>query len=187
MKKNEKHLDIFKDEKAIEAIMSIKEVFIDKFLERGDIRLLVLNSLSESPKHGYQIMTDISKLFCEVYKPSPGVIYPTLQALSEEDLVSCDNGAKKKIYAISKKGEKELGKNKKRLDGIISEFEAACSGDQAYAKRMDGIISIWVELAYNVFFAMKENSTKVKDPEKRVKRIEKVLKNTVEEVKEVWK
>ena len=51
---------------------------------------------------------------------------------------------------------------------------------------MDCIISVWVELAYNVFFAMKENSQKVKDPEKRIKKVEKVLAKTVEEVKNVW-
>lgn len=186
--KNSKQFGFLKDEKTLEAITAIKETFIDKFLERGDIRLLVLDSLSKSPKHGYQIMISISKRFHEVYKPSPGVIYPTLQSLSEEELVNFEESDKKKIYSLTKNGEKHLKQNRKRMDGIISEFESAYSGGHdKLTKNMDGIISLWIELAYNVFFKPRAvGAANGKDLDKKMAEVEKILKNTSEELNKVW-
>ena len=61
IQKNGKHLGALKDEKTLESIIAIKEIFLDKFLERGDIRLLILDSILEKPAHGYHIMASISK------------------------------------------------------------------------------------------------------------------------------
>jgi len=182
---NPKALEIFKDEKALEAITAIKETFIDKFLERGDIRLLVLDSLNKNPKHGYQIMTSISEMFYGLYKPSPGVIYPTLQSLTEEDLIEYEERGKKKIYSLTKKGEKGLKQDRKRLDGIIGEFEAAHKdGGDEFGKKMDGIIGLWIELAYNVFFKTKSDYNDNKsESDKRIKKIEILLEKTVKEAK----
>lgn len=184
---NPKALEIFKDEKALEAITAIKETFIDKFLERGDIRLLILDSLDKSPKHGYQIMTSISEMFHGLYKPSPGVVYPTLQALTEEGLIGYEEIGKKKVYSPTKNGKKELKDNRKRLDGIIDEFETAqMGGDQEFTKKMDAIIGLWIELAYNVFFKTKTDYKNNKvESEKRFKKIEILLKKTVKEAKEM--
>jgi DNA-binding PadR family transcriptional regulator len=182
-----KALEIFKDEKTLEAIIAIKETFIDKFLERGDIRLLVLDSLNKDPKHGYQIMTSISKMFNELYRPSPGVIYPTLQSLTEENLITYEERGKKKIYTLTKNGEKELKRDGKRLDGIINEFEAAHKGgDDEFIKKMEGVVGLWMELAYNIFFKTKTNYKDNKiESEKRLKKIEVLLKKTVNEAKEI--
>ena len=55
---------------------------------RGDIRAAILALLGESPMHGYQIMRELSDRSGGVWRPSPGSVYPTLQLLQDEGLVS---------------------------------------------------------------------------------------------------
>ena len=55
---------------------------------RGDIRAAILALLVERPMHGYQIMREISERSGGVWRPSPGSVYPTLQQLQDEALVS---------------------------------------------------------------------------------------------------
>ena len=55
---------------------------------RGDIRAAILALLGESPMHGYQIMRELSERSGGVWRPSPGSVYPTLQLLQDEGLVS---------------------------------------------------------------------------------------------------
>src|SRR4051794_14383715 len=51
--------------------------------ERGGVRYLVLDAVRETPRHGYEIMAAIEERSGGAYRPSPGVVYPTLQMLEE--------------------------------------------------------------------------------------------------------
>src|SRR5580765_5060724 len=63
----------------------LREMFDDRPLraDRGVVRYLVLDAIRETPRHGYEIMAAIETKSREAYRPSPGVIYPTLQLLEE--------------------------------------------------------------------------------------------------------
>src|SRR5690348_4681657 len=51
--------------------------------DRGLVRYLVLDAISTQPRIGYEIMAAIESMSNGAYRPSPGVIYPTLQLLEE--------------------------------------------------------------------------------------------------------
>ena len=51
--------------------------------ERGGVRYLVLEAIANQPRHGYEIIQHIEQRASGSYRPSPGVIYPTLQMLEE--------------------------------------------------------------------------------------------------------
>src|ERR1044071_5710680 len=51
--------------------------------ERGEIRFLVLDAIKERARHGYEVIQHIEERAGGSYRPSPGVIYPTLQLLEE--------------------------------------------------------------------------------------------------------
>jgi len=53
--------------------------------DRGVIRLLVLDAIAAEAHHGYEIIHAIGTKSGGVYRPSPGVIYPTLQLLEDLD------------------------------------------------------------------------------------------------------
>src|ERR1700752_3834258 len=48
---------------------------------RGDIRTAALLLLSEEPRNGYQIMQEVQERSGDVWRPSPGSVYPALQQL----------------------------------------------------------------------------------------------------------
>src|SRR4051794_3835778 len=55
---------------------------------RGDVRAAVLLLLAEEPMHGYQLMQAIAERSGGRWTPSPGAIYPTLNQLEDEGLVT---------------------------------------------------------------------------------------------------
>ncbi|QKJ18717.1 PadR family transcriptional regulator [Microbacterium hominis] len=74
---------------------------------RGDVRAAVLALLLEGPMHGYQIIREIEERSGGVWKPSPGSVYPTLQMLSDEGLISAEESGGKKVYSLTEAGRAE--------------------------------------------------------------------------------
>ena len=74
---------------------------------RGDVRAAVLAILAEEPMHGYQIIRAIEDRSQGMWKPSPGSVYPTLQLLADEGLVTADESAGKKTYSLTDSGRAE--------------------------------------------------------------------------------
>lgn len=81
-------------------------------LERGDLRLLVLDLLRR-PMHGYQILCELRAQSKGGYNPSTGALYPQLKSLEEEGLIKIEDREGKKVYIVTKSGEEYLKKNKK--------------------------------------------------------------------------
>lgn len=71
---------------------------------RGDVRTAVLAILAEQPMHGYQIIRAIEERSNGQWKPSPGSVYPTLQLLADEGLVTAAEAAGKKTYSLTDAG-----------------------------------------------------------------------------------
>ena len=71
---------------------------------RGDIRLAVLRLLAEQPMHGYQIIQELSSRSGGAWSPSAGSIYPTLQLLADEGLVTSDETGGKKVFSLTEAG-----------------------------------------------------------------------------------
>ena len=51
-----------------------------RMFEQGDLRYVVLKLLAEKPSHGYEIIRAVEERFGGAYAPSPGIVYPTLDA-----------------------------------------------------------------------------------------------------------
>ncbi len=71
---------------------------------RGDVRSAVLSLLAEKPMHGYQIIREIEERSGGSWKPSPGSVYPTLQLLTDEGLVSAAESDGRKTYSLTEAG-----------------------------------------------------------------------------------
>jgi DNA-binding PadR family transcriptional regulator len=75
---------------------------------RGDVRLAVLTLLAEAPMHGYQIITELSERSGGVWRPSPGSVYPTLQQLQDEGLVSVEEQDGRRTFSLTDAGRTEV-------------------------------------------------------------------------------
>ncbi|GAA3207836.1 PadR family transcriptional regulator [Microbacterium terregens] len=71
---------------------------------RGDVRAAVLALLAEKPMHGYQIIQLIEERSGGSWKPSPGSVYPTLQLLADEGLISAEESNGRKTYSLTEEG-----------------------------------------------------------------------------------
>jgi DNA-binding PadR family transcriptional regulator len=72
---------------------------------RGDVRAAVLALLAEKPMHGYQIIHEIEERSNGAWKPSPGSVYPTLQLLADEDLITAEESGGRKTYSLTESGK----------------------------------------------------------------------------------
>jgi DNA-binding PadR family transcriptional regulator len=73
---------------------------------RGDVRAAVLSLLADKPMHGYQIIQEIEERSGGAWKPSPGSVYPTLQLLADEGLISAKESNGRKTYSLTDEGKK---------------------------------------------------------------------------------
>jgi DNA-binding PadR family transcriptional regulator len=94
---------------------------------QGDLRLVVLELVATTPRHGYDIIKAIEDLFGGQYAPSPGAIYPTLTLLEEQDyLISATTeGSGKKLYTITETGRQHLAENRATVDGVMARMQMA--------------------------------------------------------------
>ena len=74
---------------------------------RGDVRAAILALLSERPMHGYEIIQEVGERTGGVWEPSPGSVYPTLQMLEDEGLVTAQESEGRKRYALTEQGTAE--------------------------------------------------------------------------------
>ncbi|MDR3686169.1 MAG: PadR family transcriptional regulator [Coriobacteriia bacterium] len=71
---------------------------------RGDVRTAVLRLLAEQPMHGYQIIQELSSRSGGAWSPSAGSVYPTLQLLADEGLVTAEESGGKKVFSLTEAG-----------------------------------------------------------------------------------
>lgn len=80
-----------------------------RLFEAGRMKLLVLHLIQQSPKHGYEIIKEISDLVGGGYRPSAGTIYPTLNWLEDMSFVTVENTeSDRKQYHITQIGTEHL-------------------------------------------------------------------------------
>src|SRR5665213_3293344 len=74
---------------------------------RGDVRAAILALLAEEPMHGYQIITELNERSGGVWRPSPGSVYPTLQAMEDQGRVTADKSEGKRVFSLTDEGRAE--------------------------------------------------------------------------------
>ncbi len=99
-----------------------------RMFDQADLRLVLLQLISEKPSHGYELIKAIEAKLGGAYSPSPGVVYPTLTFLEEAGFttVSPEAGGKK-LYAITPEGQAELDANRATLNTLTARMDEARS------------------------------------------------------------
>src|SRR6266540_4838683 len=88
---------------------------------RGDVRAAILAVLAEQPMNGYQIIQEIAERSGGVWKPSPGSIYPTLQQLEDEGLVTADAEVGRRTFTLTDEGRTYVAEH---ADEVSAPWEA---------------------------------------------------------------
>jgi DNA-binding PadR family transcriptional regulator len=77
---------------------------------RGDVRAAALALLGERPMHGYEMIQELEERTDGVWRPSPGAVYPALQLLEDQGLVTADADAGKRLFSLTDAGREEAAK-----------------------------------------------------------------------------
>ncbi|MFE9189436.1 PadR family transcriptional regulator [Micromonospora sp. NPDC007208] len=91
----------------------------------GRLRLYLLKLLDDGPKHGYELIRLLEDRFLGLYAPSAGTIYPRLQRLEVEGLVSHTAAGGRKTYDITDAGRAELRQRAGELTALETDIAAS--------------------------------------------------------------
>ena len=94
-----------------------------RFFGFGEVRLAILSLLQEGPKHGYQLIKELTDRSGGLYRASAGTVYPTLQQLEDEGLVLSDHQDGRKVYRLTPEGVQELEREKETVERIWKRAE----------------------------------------------------------------
>jgi PadR family transcriptional regulator PadR len=84
-------------------------------LIHGTLDLLILNTISLEPQHGWAIAKRIQQVSNEVLQVSQGALYPALHRLEQQGWVKAewrntDTGREAKFYSLTRAGRIQLKK-----------------------------------------------------------------------------
>jgi len=81
---------------------------------RGNVRAAILALLAERPMHGYEMIQELESRTGGVWRPSPGSVYPTLQLLEDENLITGEEVEGRKRFALTEAGRAEAERHAQR-------------------------------------------------------------------------
>lgn len=73
-------------------------------VRRGDVQPAVLALLKEQDMHGYQIIQELTERSGGTWTPSPGSIYPILQLLEDQGMVTGEKVGGKRVFSLTDAG-----------------------------------------------------------------------------------
>jgi len=89
-----------------------------RFFGPGELRLALLALIAEDPGHGYGLMSRLEDRCAGAYRPSAGAVYPTLQQLEDEGLITLEIVGGRKVFHICAAGRDEVDTRGRVIDRI---------------------------------------------------------------------
>src|SRR5262245_52942738 len=132
-----------------------------QWFESGDMKYVILKLLAARSMHGYEVMKALEEETRGCYKPSPGTVYPTLQWLEDEGLVTAETVEGKKVYAITDAGRKFLETHKSTVEDIFERITGTI--DQLFSEPMPEVnraVGRIVAQAYRAAWRLGKNDEK---------------------------
>ena len=99
-----------------------------RMFDNGDLRLVIMQLLSDHPRHGYEIIKALGEQVGGGYSPSPGVVYPTLTMLEDIGHATVSElRAGRKLYALTDDGRAALAAERPLLEAIQARLESGAA------------------------------------------------------------
>ena len=99
---------------------------------RGHLDLLLLAVISDGHSHGYAAVEEIRRRSDGVFDLAEGSVYPALHRLEGAGFLSSrwseDNGRRRRVYGISRRGRKQLGEQRDEFASFVAAVGAVTRG-----------------------------------------------------------
>jgi DNA-binding PadR family transcriptional regulator len=89
-----------------------------RFFRHGELPLVLLALLADQPRHGYEVMSELARLFGPHYRPSPGSVYPAVEALHAEGLIDGEAQNGRTTYQTNAAGSEALAQRAEALAAL---------------------------------------------------------------------
>jgi DNA-binding PadR family transcriptional regulator len=89
-----------------------------RFFRHGELPLVLLALVDQRPMHGYELMSELARLFGPAYRPSPGTVYPAVDALQTEGLIDGTDEGGRTRYATTTAGQHALDERARAVAAI---------------------------------------------------------------------
>ena len=90
----------------------------ERVFGKGDLKYLILDTLRDQPRHGYDVIRELEQRSGGFYTPSAGAVYPTLQMLEDMGAVTSAQQEGRKVYTITDEGRRILEERRDVIDEI---------------------------------------------------------------------
>lgn len=114
---------------------------------RGDTRAAILLLLEEQPRHGYEVIQEITERSQGAWNPSPGSVYPALQALEDEGLVTITADAGRRVGALTDAGRAYVAANRAALGSPWDPDNFGAVPDQAIRHEARAVVDAAMQVA----------------------------------------
>ena len=128
----------------------------------GELRLLLIDLLSQENRHGYDLIKAIEELTGGAYAPSPGVVYPTLALLADEGLIAEAAGeGPRRAFTLTEAGHAEAAAQAEAIAAITARLKALAdaSNREASPPVMRAMANLRMALKTRVFAAGFDEAT----------------------------
>jgi DNA-binding PadR family transcriptional regulator len=96
-------------------------------VRRGNVRYAILSALQDRPMHGYEVIQELERRTDGRWRPSAGSIYPTLQLLEDEGLVTSEEVERRRTYSLTDAGRTSAEEHPMAASGGL-DTEATADG-----------------------------------------------------------
>jgi DNA-binding PadR family transcriptional regulator len=91
-------------------------------MRRGQVRFALLIALLDGPSHGYDLIQRLEEKAGGRWRPSPGSVYPALQLLDDEGLVTSRREDDKQIFELTDAGRAQATEHVERFGNPWERF-----------------------------------------------------------------
>jgi DNA-binding PadR family transcriptional regulator len=95
---------------------------------KNNVDLLLMGVLRHGPAHGYAIIAALRERSDGEFDLAEGTIYPALHRLEQAGLVESSvevaQGRRRRTYALTTRGRKEFGSQRREFQGFVASMQA---------------------------------------------------------------
>ena len=112
-------------------------------VRRGNVRYAILSALQAGPMHGYQVIGELESRTRGRWRPSAGSIYPTLQLLEDEGLLTSQEVDGRRTYSLTDAGRAAAEEHPISKEGWL---EADAGGNPSLPELAGRLVAAAAEL-----------------------------------------
>ncbi len=151
-----------------------------RVVRRGELKYVLLRLLADEPMHGYELIRRLEEESHGLYSPSPGSVYPTLQLLEDQGLVSSEQVDGKRVYRITEEGRAFRKEHTQRTEDIFGRFVKL--GERFTGSEMRDVTRSFIRLAQLSF----DRALAAGGDAETLERLRAILERTAAEIETAW-